>query len=180
MIFILKNNFICIPLIKHMNNEYVISRLLIFFLTIVPILEFVISEINQEYLLCGDNWPKPDNDRSDINLYEWSIVKNIFSICLTILIFIYFIVNKYNIYRLVLRIIVYGINIMNVIWLIVGISLLFDKKCEDNSTYDMLVFMFFNLLFGVFGVYIVNFSMQESLKRGSSPLLDEHHPYVVS
>jgi len=160
-----------------MNNEYVISRLLIFFLIIVPSVEFIISEINKEYLLCGDTWPK-QND-GDINLYEWSIVKNVFSICLTILIFIYFTASKYNIYRLVLRVIIYGINITNVIWLIVGISLLFDKKCEDGSTYDMLIFMFFNLLFGVLGIYIVNFSMEESLNKGTTPLLDENHPYVV-
>jgi hypothetical protein len=160
-----------------MNNEYAISRLLIFFLIIVPFVEFVISEVNKEYLLCGDDLYKQHD--GDINLYEWSVVKNIFSICLTILIFIYFTVSKYSIYRVVLRVIVHGINIMNVIWLIVGISLLFEEKCEDGSTHDMIVFMFFNLLFGVFGIYIVHFSMKESMNKGEKPLIDENHPYVV-
>ena len=156
----------------------VIPNLLIIFLIVIPMIEFIISEINREYLLCGDDWPKKDyND--DINLYEWSIVKNIFSIILTLLIFFYFMINKLNIYRILLRIIIYGINIMNVIWLIVGISLLFDEKCEDNSTSDMMVFLFFNVLFGVFGIYIVNYSINESFKKNTSPLLDEHEPHTI-
>jgi hypothetical protein len=39
--------------------------------------------------------------------------------------------------------------------------------------------MFFNLLFGVFGIYIVHFSMKESMNKGEKPLIDENHPYVV-
>ena len=159
-------------------NDEVIPNLLIVFLLVIPMIEFVISEMNQESLLCGDDWPKKDRD-SDINLYEWSIVKNIFSIFLTLLIFSYFMLNKLNIYRFLLRIIIYAINIMNVIWLIVGISLLFDKKCEDNSTSDMMIFIFFNVLFGVFGIYIVNYSINESFKQNISPLLDGHEPYTI-
>lgn len=160
------------------DSDEVIPNLLIVFLLIVPIIEFIISEINREYLLCGDDWPKKDYD-SEINLYEWSVVKNIFSIVLTLLVFFYFMLNKLNLYRFLLRIIIYAINLMNVIWLIVGISLFFDTNCEDHSTSDMMVFIFFNVLFGTFGIYIVNYSMNESFKKNSSPLLDESEPYTI-
>lgn len=163
----------CNCCISNNDNEEVIPNLLIIFLIVIPMIEFIISEINREYLLCGDDWPKKYND-SDINLYEWSIVKNFFSIMLTLSVFLYFMLNKLNLYRFHLRIIIYGMNLMNVVWLIVGMSLLFDIKCEDSSIPEMLVFLFFNILFGVFGIYIVNFSINESLKKNISPLLDEY------
>jgi hypothetical protein len=160
------------------SGDEVIPNLLIVFLLVVPIIEFVISEINREYLLCGDDWPKNEHN-SEINLYEWSVVKNIFSIVLSLLVFFYFMLNKLNLYRFLLRIIIYAINLMNLIWLIVGISLFFDTKCEDHSTSYVLVYIFFNVLFGTFGIYIVNFSMNESFKKNSSPLLDEREPYTI-
>jgi len=157
-----------------MDREYITKNLLIIFLILIPTIEFIISEINQEYLLCGNNL----DNKSDIDLYKWLIVKNIFSIMLTLLIFIYFSLNKLNIYRLSLRVIIYSINIMNVIWLIVGVSLLFDSNCENYTTSDMMVFFFFNLLFWISGIYIVQYSVKESLNKNINALLDE--PYTIN
>lgn len=157
-----------------MDREYITKKLLIIFLILIPTIEFIISEINQEYLLCGNNL----YNKSDIDLYKWLIVKNIFSIMLTLLIFIYFSLNKLNIYRLTLRIIIYSANIVNVIWIIVGVTLLFDKNCENYTTSDMMVFFFFNLLFWISGIYIVQYSVKESLNKNINSLLDE--PYTIN
>ena len=156
-----------------MDHESITKNLLIISLIFIPTVEFIISEINQEYLLCGNTKEK----QSDIDLYKWLITKNIFSILLSLLIFVYFSLQKLSIYRLTLRIIIYSINIMNIIWLIVGISLLFDENCENYTSTDMMVFFFFNLLFWIFGIYIVNYSVKESLNKNINPLLDE--PYII-
>jgi len=156
-----------------MTSENITKNLLIISLIFIPTVEFIISEINQEYLLCGNTIGK----QNDIDLYKWLITKNIFSIVLSLLIFVYFSLQKLNIYRLTLRIIIYSVNIMNIIWLIVGISLLFNDNCENYTSSDMMVFFFFNLLFWIFGIYIVNYSVKESLNKNINPLLDE--PYII-
>jgi hypothetical protein len=159
---------------RKMDREYITKNLLIISLIFIPTVEFIISEVNREYLLCGNT----TENHNDMDLYKWLITKNIFSIILSLLIFVYFSLHKLNIYRLSLRIIIYSINIMNIIWLIIGVLLLFDENCENYTSSGMMVFFFFNLLFWIFGIYIVNYSVKESLNKNINPLLDE--PYIIN
>ena len=142
----------------------ILPYILFIFLIIIPIIEIYITEMNQNELNCIS----PMN----INIVDWSITKNILTMMLTFIMFVYLLCSKHNISRYLLRIVIFVSIFFILIWLIVGFVLIY-RDCSKLISDDMMRFNFFNLLLGIISIAISLCVVYDSFNRSEIPLLDQ-------
>ena len=143
-----------------------IPYILFVFFILIPIVEIAITDINQKELDC--------NPSMNLNIVEWSYLKNIFIMILSFLMVIYLIFSKHSIMRYFSRISIFIVNFFIVIWLIVGILLIYSE-CVYYISDAMSFFNFFNILFGMANVLLSLYIVYDSFSVEEIPLLDASH-----
>ena len=108
----------------------------------------------------------------NINIVDWSITKNILTMMLTFIMFVYLLCSKHNISRYLLRIVIFVSIFFILIWLIVGFVLIY-RDCSKLISDDMMRFNFFNLLLGIISIAISLCVVYDSFNRSEIPLLDQ-------
>jgi hypothetical protein len=140
--------------------------ILFIFFILIPIVEIGVTDINQKELDC--------NPSMGLNIVEWSYSKNIFIIMLSMLMVTYLLFSKHSIMRYFLRISIFIANFFILIWLIVGITLIYSE-CLYYISDDMSFFNFFNILFGMANVILSLYIVYDSFNIEEIPLLDASH-----
>jgi len=138
--------------------------LIIIFLIIIPIIEIYITQLNKDSEMICDSM-------LNIGLYEWSLIKNSFTLITTILLCIYMTLNKYNIIRFHTRNLVYMMNFNMIIWMFIGLIMMF-KDCTYKLTDNIIIFNIFNELFGIISIYISYYIIYVSFRYNQQPLLE--------
>jgi len=141
-----------------------VKGLIIIFLIIIPIIELYITEMNKNSEILCDS-------KIDIGFYEWSVVKNAFTLVTTILLCAYMSFNRYSIVRFHTRNLVYMMNFNMIIWIIIGLVLIF-KDCEYELSDGIIIFNIFNILFGMISIYVSYYIIYVSFNYQSIPLLE--------
>jgi len=141
-----------------------VKGLIIIFLIILPIIELYITEMNKNSEILCDS-------KIDIGFYEWSVVKNAFTLVTTILLCIYMSLNRYSIIRFHTRNLVYMMNFNMIIWIIVGLVLIF-KDCEYELSDGTILFNILNILFGIISIYVCYYIIYVSFNYERIPLLE--------
>lgn len=137
------------------------------FLFLIPIIEIYITEKNKlDETLCDNTM--------NIGLVDWSLIKNILSILLTFIIILFISLNKYDYLRDKIRNIIYIINILLLLWLIIGIDLLF-RHCVLS---DIVFFNVCNILLGFVSIIITFYVVFISMKYEPLPLLNDDYEYI--
>lgn len=137
------------------------------FLFLIPIIEIYITEKNKlDETLCDNTM--------NIGLVDWSLIKNILSILLTFIIILFISLNKYDYLRDKIRNIIYIINILLLLWLIIGINLLF-RHCVLS---DIVFFNVCNILLGFVSIIITFYVVFISMKYEPLPLLNDDYEYI--
>ena len=144
----------------------ILPYILFVFFILVPIVEIAITDINQKELEC--------NPSMGLNIVEWSYSKNIFIMMLSMLMVTYLLFSKHSIMRYFLRISIFIANFFIVIWLIVGIVLIYSE-CVYYISDTMSFFNFFNILFGMLTVGLSLYIVYDSFNIEEIPLLDASH-----
>jgi hypothetical protein len=140
------------------------------FLFIIPIIEIYITEKNKldetfcDYIM-------------NIGLVDWSIIKNILSILLSFIIILFISLNKYDDLRDKIRNIIYIINILLLLWLIIGLDLLF-RNCVLSLSSDIVFFNVCNILLGFVSIIITFYVVFISMKYEPLPLLNDDYDYI--
>jgi hypothetical protein len=140
--------------------------ILFVFFILVPIIEIAITDINQKELDC--------NPSLGLNIVEWSYSKNIFIMMLSMLMVTYLLFSKHSVMRYFLRISIFIANFFILIWLIVGIVLIYSE-CLYYISDTMSFFNFFNILFGMITVLLSLYIVYDSFSVEEIPLLDASH-----
>jgi hypothetical protein len=143
-----------------------IPYILFVFFILIPIVEIAVTDINQKELDC--------NPSMGLNIVEWSYSKNIFIIMLSMLMVTYLLFSKHSVMRYFLRISIFIANFFIVIWLIVGIVLIYSE-CVLYISDTMSFFNFFNILFGMITVGLSLYIVYDSFSVEEIPLLDASH-----
>lgn len=141
-----------------------VKGLIIIFLIIIPIIELYITEMNKNSEILCDS-------KIDIGFYEWSVVKNAFTLVTTILLCIYMSLNTYSIIRFHTRNLVYMMNFNMIIWIIIGLVLIF-KDCEYELSDGTILFNILNILFGIISIYVCYYIIYVSFNYEPIPLLE--------
>lgn len=141
-----------------------VKVLIIIFLIIIPIIELYITEINKNSEILCDS-------KIDIGFYEWSVVKNAFTLVTTILLCIYMSFKTYSIVRFHTRNLVYMMNFNMIIWIIIGLVLIF-KDCEYELSDGIIIFNILNILFGIVSIYVCYYIIYVSFNYQTIPLLE--------
>jgi hypothetical protein len=141
-----------------------VKGLIIIFLIIIPIIELYITEMNKNSEILCDS-------KIDIGFYEWSVVKNAFTLVTTILLCIYMSLNTYSIIRFHTRNLVYMMNFNMIIWIIIGLVLIF-KDCEYELSDGTILFNILNILFGIISIYVCYYIIYVSFNYERIPLLE--------
>jgi hypothetical protein len=140
--------------------------ILFIFFIFVPIIEIFITDINQRELYCKQSL--------SLTIVDWSYSKNIFIILLSMLMIAYLLFSKHSIMRYFLRISIFIANFFILIWLIVGIALIYGD-CGSIIPYDMSLFNFFNIIFGMMSIILSLYIVYDSFSVEEIPLLDASH-----
>jgi len=143
-----------------------IPYILFVFFILIPIVEIAVTDINQKELDC--------NPSLGLNIVEWSYSKNIYIMMLSMLMVTYLLFSKYSVMRYFLRISIFIANFFIVIWLIVGIVLIYSE-CVLYISDTMSFFNFFNILFGMITVGLSLYIVYDSFSVEEIPLLDASH-----
>ena len=138
------------------------------FLFLIPIIEIYITETNKLYETICDY-------TMNIGLVDWSLIKNILSILLTFIIILFISLNKYDYLRDKIRNIIYIINILLLLWLIIGLDLLF-RHCVSN---DIFYFNVCNIFLGLVSIIISFYVVFISMKYEPLPLLNDDYDYIL-
>ena len=144
----------------------ILPYILFVFFILIPIIEIGITDVNQTELDC--------NPSMDLNIVEWSYSKNIFIMMLSMLMVTYLMFSKHSIMRYFLRISIFIANFFIVIWLIVGIVLIYSE-CVYYISDAMSFFNFFNILLGMANVILSLYIVYDSFSVEEIPLLDASH-----
>ena len=147
----------------NLTFKSILPYILFVFFILVPIVEIAITDINQKELDC--------NPSMDLNIVEWSYSKNIFIMILSFLMVIYLMFSKHSIMRYFSRISIFIVNFFIIIWLIVGIVLIYSE-CVYYISDTMSFFNFFNILFGMANVLLSLYIVYDSFSVEEIPLLD--------
>jgi hypothetical protein len=143
-----------------------IPYILFVFFILIPIVEIGVTDINQKELDC--------NPSMGLNIVEWSYSKNIFIMMLSMLMVTYLLFSKHSVMRYFLRISIFIANFFILIWLIVGIVLIYSE-CVYYISDTMSFFNFFNILFGMITVLLSLYIVYDSFSVEEIPLLDASH-----
>ena len=144
--------------------------ILTFFLIIIPILEIYISETNkQEEIICSEYMK--------LTLIDWSIVKNSFTIFLTFTIFFYIGLNSFHSLRITFRKLIYMENFVMILWLIVGLDLMF-RTCILSLSDGILIFNILNEFLGLMTIFISYYVVKLSMRYNDQTSLLDSHPYM--
>jgi len=149
-----------------LTYKTVLPYILFVFFILVPIIEIGITNVNQKELDC--------NPSMGLNIIEWSYSKNIFIMLLSMLMTTYFMFSKSSIMSYFLRISIFIANFFILIWLIVGIVLIYSE-CVYYISDDMSFFNFFNILFGMANVVLSLYMVYNSLTVEEIALLETSH-----
>lgn len=147
----------------NLTFKSILPYILFVFFILVPIIEIAITDINQKELDC--------NPSMGLNIVEWSYIKNIFIMMLSFLMVIYLMFSKHSIMRYFSRISIFIANFFILIWLIVGIVLIYSE-CVYYISDEMSFFNFFNILFGMLTVVLSLYIVYDSFNIEEIPLLD--------
>ncbi len=147
----------------NLTFKSILPYILFVFFILIPIVEIAITDINQKELDC--------NPSMNLNIVEWSYLKNIFIMILSFLMVIYLMFSKHSIMRYFSRISIFIVNFFIIIWLIVGIVLIYSE-CVYYISDDMSFFNFFNILFGMANVLLSLYIVYDSFNVEEIPLLD--------
>ena len=150
----------------NLTFKSILPYILFVFFILVPIIEIVVTDINQKELDC--------NPSMGLNIVEWSYSKNIFIMMLSMLMVTYLLFSKHSIMRYFLRISIFIANFFILIWLIVGIILIYSE-CIYYISDTMSFFNFFNILFGMLTVGLSLYIVYDSFSIEEIPLLDASH-----
>lgn len=143
-----------------------IPYILFVFFILIPIVEICVTDVNQKELDC--------NPSMGLNIVEWSYSKNIFIMMLSMLMVTYLLFSKHSVMRYFLRISIFIANFFILIWLIVGIVLIYSE-CVYYISDAMSFFNFFNILFGMANVLLSLYIVYDSFSVEEIPLLDASH-----
>jgi len=146
----------------NLTFKSILPYILFVFFILVPIIEIVVTDINQKELDC--------NPSMGLNIVEWSYSKNIFIMMLSMLMVTYLLFSKHSIMRYFLRISIFIANFFILIWLIVGIILIYSE-CIYYISDTMSFFNFFNILFGMLTVGLSLYIVYDSFSIEEIPLL---------
>jgi hypothetical protein len=93
---------------------------------------------------------------------------------LAMLMIIYLLFSKHSVMRYFSRISIFIVNFFILIWLIVGIVLIYSE-CVYYISDTMSFFNFFNILFGMANVMLSLYIVYDSFSVEEIPLLDASH-----
>lgn len=150
----------------NLTFKNMLPYILFIFFILIPVIEITVTDINQKELDC--------NPSMGLNIVEWSYSKNIFIMMLSMLMVTYLLFSKYSAMRYFLRISIFIANFFILIWLIVGIVLIYSE-CVYYISDDMSFFNFFNILFGMANVLLSLYIVYDSFNVEEIPLLDASH-----
>ena len=150
----------------NLTFKTILPYILFIFFVFVPIIEIYITDINQTELNC--------NSTTGLSIVDWSYTKNIFTILLSMNITPYLLFSKYSIMRYFLRISIFIANFFILLWLIVGIVLIYGD-CVTVISYDMSLFNFLNIIFGMLSIVLSLYIVYDSFNTEEIPLLDANH-----
>lgn len=150
----------------NLTFRIILPYILFIFFIFVPLIEISITNINQTELNC--------NSSMGLNIIEWSYSKNIFIMLLAMLMIPYLLFSKHSIMRYFLRISIFIANFFILIWLIVGIVLIYGD-CESVISYELSLFNFFNIIFGMISIILSIYIVYDSFNIEEIPLLDASH-----
>ena len=160
--YLLSDNFTKYSKVN-LTFKNLIPYIMFVFFILIPLVEIAITDINQKELTCETSM--------NLTIVEWSYLKNIFIMLLSFLMVIYLMFSKYSIMRYFSRISIFVVNFFIIIWLIIGIILIYSE-CLYYISDDMAFFNFFNILLGFASVILSLYIVYDSFNRDEIPILD--------
>ena len=133
------------------------------FLIFIPIIEICVTDVNRQELDCDSSM--------NMTIVDWSFSKNIFTLLLSMLMTAYLLFSKHTIMRYFLRVSIFIANLFITIWLIIGVSLIY-QDCYSVISTDMSIFNFFNILLGMASVALSLYIVYDSFNSDEVPILD--------
>lgn len=160
--YLLSDNFTKYSRVS-LTFKNILPYILFIFFILIPIVEIAITDINQKELACETSM--------SLTIVEWSYLKNIFIMLLSFLMVIYLMFSKYSTMRYFSRISIFIVNFFIILWLFVGIILIYSD-CVYYISDDMAFFNFFNILLGFASVILSLYIVYDSFNRDEIPILD--------
>ena len=160
--YLLSDNFTKYSRVS-LTFKNILPYILFIFFILIPIVEIAITDINKKELACETSM--------SLTIVEWSYLKNIFIMLLSFLMVIYLMFSKYSTMRYFSRISIFIVNFFIILWLFVGIILIYSD-CVYYISYDMAFFNFFNILLGFASVILSLYIVYDSFNRDEIPILD--------